>query len=78
MSWKEPGTPCMAILFMFFSLEVPYKQNSRLTYMKRELDANLYRFNIYLKLNSTRNFPLHIAMQSKNNKRKKMRKTSFY
>ncbi len=46
--------------------------------MKRELDANLYRFNIYLKLNSTRNFPLHIAMQSKNNKRKKMRKTSFY
>ena len=46
--------------------------------MKRELDANLYRFNIYLKLNSTRNFPLHISMQSKNNKRKKMRKTSFY
>lgn len=41
MSWNDPGTPCMAILFIFSSFGGVYKQKFPLHYMKRELDVNL-------------------------------------
>ena len=44
-------------------------------YMKRDSYVNLFGFYDGLKLKSTRNFPLHNALQSKNKSNRKMRMT---
>ena len=79
MSWNDPISPCIAILFIFqlslvnFQLSIYKKLRFHLVC---EAEPYLSIFNLQISINLTYGFPLHRSLQSKNNNRKSKRSYS--